>query len=199
MAPEPYKTILLTLMLTGLRSGELAHLRPEDLDLVGNWIHVRCREDWKSKSRRSRQIPIHPHLLPYLAALPPHRRPYLFRNPPTPCYPAGREQLNSQHLNGLAQRLAESVGIRTGRRNAAFCIHSLRHFFETHCVHARIPQPVINMWMGHSDGSMAAVYYQLHDEESQQFMQRLPFEEKPTAGPVTKDKEFENEQEKTNE
>jgi integrase/recombinase XerD len=57
-----------------------------------------------------------------------------------------------------------------------FTLHSLRHFLETHCVNARIPQGVVDTWLGHrSDKSMAANYYRLGDMESQQFMREVPF------------------------
>ena len=55
-------------------------------------------------------------------------------------------------------------------------MHSLRGFFETHCVNAGIPQRVIDTWLGHrSDQSMAAVYYKLSDVDSQRFMEMVPF------------------------
>ena len=63
----------------------------------------------------------------------------------------------------------------TGRKDG-FVIHSLRHFFETFCVNAGIPQRVIDTWLGHrSDKSMAAVYYRLTDIDSQTFMSKVPF------------------------
>jgi integrase len=183
-AGEPYHTILRTLCLTGLRSGELQHLRPEDVDLEANVIHLKCRDEWKTKNGHDRQIPIHPQLRPYLAALPQCKRTYLFWNPPTPGYPQGREQLEGWHLNNEAQRLAHAAGIPVGRKNRAFCIHSLRHFFETECVHAGIPQPVIDQWMGHTDHSMGRVYYQLHEQKSQTYMQQLRFETQAAQGAV---------------
>lgn len=68
------------------------------------------------------------------------------------------------------------LGLTAGRDANGFTIHSLRHFVETHCVNAGIPQRVIDTWLGHkSDRSMAAVYYHLSDEESQHFMHGLDF------------------------
>ena len=35
---------------------------------------------------------------------------------------------------------------------------------------------MVDTWLGHrSDQSMAAIYYKLRDEESQQFMTKVPF------------------------
>lgn len=44
--------IFLTLMLTGLRPGELCHLLLEDLDLKANLLHVRNNHRSVGRSRR---------------------------------------------------------------------------------------------------------------------------------------------------
>lgn len=85
----------------------------------------------------------------------------------------------SRHNHGKPHftfaRLAGKLGLPVGREHG-FVIHSLRHFFETFTVNVGIPQRVIDTWLGHrSDKSMAAVYYRLHDEESQAFMAKVPF------------------------
>jgi integrase len=54
--------LFLTLMLTGLRSGELCHLLlPEDLDLRDGMLHVRNKPSlgWQVKTRNEREIPLH--------------------------------------------------------------------------------------------------------------------------------------------
>jgi len=72
--------------------------------------------------------------------------------------------------------VAEHVGHPIARDALGYTLHSQQHFFETHCVNQRIPQRVINSWIGHpSDRSMAAVYYQLSDEASQAFIQQVDF------------------------
>ena len=58
------------LAFSGIRAGELQHLRPQDVDLAGNWIHVRAHGDWQPKTRRARKIPIHPRLAEILKSLP---------------------------------------------------------------------------------------------------------------------------------
>ncbi len=110
-----------------------------------------------------------------LAALPSTRRPWRFCAAPSRKYPAGDHHISTKRLNEQFTRLVGRLGMPVGR-DAGFVIHSLRHFFETHCVNAAIPQRVIDTWLGHrSDKSMAAVYYRLRDEESQAFMAKVPF------------------------
>ncbi len=64
--------LFLTLLLTGLRSGELAHLLlPDDLDLDGRWLRVRNKPHlgWKVKTRNERDIPLMPVLADVLRAV----------------------------------------------------------------------------------------------------------------------------------
>jgi integrase len=63
--------LFLTLMLTGLRPGELTHLLlPDDLDLTGRLLRVRNkpRLGWQVKTRNERDIPLVPALAAVLRA-----------------------------------------------------------------------------------------------------------------------------------
>jgi len=52
--------VFLTLMLTGMRPGELTHLLIDDLDLHNGWLYVRNKADlsWNIKTRNERRIPL---------------------------------------------------------------------------------------------------------------------------------------------
>jgi integrase len=53
--------LFLTLLLTGLRPGELVHLLlPDDLDLETGWLHVRKKPElgWQVKTRNERDVPL---------------------------------------------------------------------------------------------------------------------------------------------
>jgi integrase len=61
--------LFLTLMLTGLRPGELAHLLlPDDLDLMTGVLRVRNKPKlgWQVKTRNEREIPLLPELVQVL-------------------------------------------------------------------------------------------------------------------------------------
>ena len=158
-----------------MRAGELQRLRPEDVDMVGGWIHIRSRPGAETKIRESRKVPIHPRLRMELEVLPRTRRPWLFTAAPSKKFPGGENHINVKRLNQLFTRLVGRLGMPVGRATG-FVIHSLRHAFETITVNAGVPQRAIDTWLGHrSDRSMAAVYYKLRDEESQFFMAKVPF------------------------
>lgn len=174
-ADEPLLGQLAVLAFTGMRAGEFQRLRPEDIDLAGEWVHIRSRPGAETKTRESRKVPVHPRLRAVLEALPRTRRPWLFTAAPSKKFPGGDHHINVKRLNEQFTRLVGRLGMPVGR-DAGFVVHSLRHFFETFTVNAGIPQRVIDAWLGHrSDKSMAAVYYRLRDEDSQSFMGKVPF------------------------
>jgi integrase len=167
--------ILATLAFAGPRIGELRQLRVEDVDLVSGWIHVESREGAETKTRRSRKIPIHP-ILQEILKEQRSAGPWFFRtaaseNSPEDCQPIAPRKIN-KHF----QKVAAAVGLTVGVKANGYTIHSLRHFFETFTVNSRIPQPVVDTWMGHQGvRSMGKVYYELADAESQRFMRDVPF------------------------
>ncbi|CAN5464153.1 hypothetical protein BH10PLA1_BH10PLA1_09130 [soil metagenome] len=66
--PHEYP-VLLTLLLTGMRPGELCHLLlPNDLDLEKGWVRIsnKPRLGWQVKTRCERAIPLHPFLVDVL-------------------------------------------------------------------------------------------------------------------------------------
>jgi integrase len=174
-ASEPLRSQLAVLAMTGMRSGELQRLRPEDTDLDRGWIHIVSRPGGETKSRTSRKVPIHARLRVVLEAIPKSKRPYLFTASASDKFPDGTNHINIKRLNEQFGRLCAKLALPTGRKDG-FTTHSLRHFFETHLVNSGIPQRVIDSWLGHrSDRSMGAVYYRLSDYDSQLFMSRVPF------------------------
>lgn len=164
------------LAFTGMRAGELQRLVPADLDLDGNWLHVVSRDGLETKTRTSRRVPLHPRLRDILKKLSPGASDrWLFAMPPSVQYPAGDHWVNIKKLNEDVQTVVEKLGLPIGR-DEGITLHSFRHFFETLTVNAQIPQRVIDAWLGHhSDRSMGAVYYRLSDEDSQNFMAKVPF------------------------
>jgi integrase len=54
------KQIVTLFLLTGMRLGELAHLRWKDVDFRHNLIHIQNQPDWTTKSYKPRVIPMHP-------------------------------------------------------------------------------------------------------------------------------------------
>ena len=61
-ADETLRPILLTFLLTGMRTGELLNLEWGDIDFKRDEIHIRPKKDWEPKDKEARVIPLHDRL-----------------------------------------------------------------------------------------------------------------------------------------
>ncbi|HKB35830.1 MAG TPA: tyrosine-type recombinase/integrase [Gemmataceae bacterium] len=106
--------LFLTLMLTGLRPGELTHLLlPEDLDLDAGLLRVRNkpRLGWQVKTRNEREVPLVPALAEVLRIhLGGRRTGPVFRRRRYAGGPSGL--LNSPTLAALEQEWAAQIAAR---------------------------------------------------------------------------------------
>jgi integrase len=182
-SPADLRRILATLAFTGMRIGELQHLLVNDIDLEENWIQIESREGAETKTRRTRKVPVHPILRDMLMQHHGRGGPWFFTAAASAKYPDGGHSISPKKINDTFVRIADRLGLPVGRKNNGYTVHSLRHFFETFTVNSRIPQRVVDSWMGHqSDRSMGAVYYTLTDADSQKFMNEVPFSLGTDAG-----------------
>ena len=188
MAKEPRRTQYAVLAFTGMRSGELQHLQRDDLDLDANWLHIVSRPGAETKTRESWRVPIHARLRSLLERMPKTKHTWLFVASPSNRYPAGGHWINPKRLNEDFLKLLAVLNIPAGRRNGGFTVHSLRHFFKTHCIHAGVPKPVADTWQGHKiDMSVGAQYYKLSDLDSQRFMKLVSFDTSESAADADDD------------
>ena len=175
---------LLALALTGMRVGELAGLRREDVDL-GAGIVTLVDESASGKPRRAgrtartlkggrgRAFPVHDELRPTLEALArqPYADGYVFRGP-------GGSRVTDRHVRAglkaaqaaLAERFSTPAG---GRGFGNGTPHSFRHFFCSLCANAGVPERTAMTWFGHRDRAMVRNYYHLHDAEARRHLRRL--------------------------
>lgn len=110
--------IFLTLLMTGLRSGEVCHLLlPDDVDLHEGLLHVRNKPllFWKVKTRNERSIPLHPVLVKVLTMHIQTRRygPAFLRR----AYSADQIPTYARTLNSLENELSERIKCRLTEQN----------------------------------------------------------------------------------
>jgi integrase len=169
--------VLAVLAFTGLRIGEVAALRPQDVDLVAGLIHVRRRSEWGPKTEASeRSVPLHPRLLALLRAMPKGKGSTFFNAPPSSRFPNGDHPINPCDINEQFQALAKRHGFVVGRKNVGLTVHALRPTFKTCCFDAGVPKPMLDRWIGHEDQNDMDVFY-YDPQKSQEWMQRVPFGE----------------------
>lgn len=126
--------IVLTLLLTGLRPGELVHLLlPDDLDLQSGWLYVRNKPKlgWQIKTRTERLIPIVPELNQVLRHLVGSRQtgPVFFQRrcgtghaPPLQDYASTRLESELARRLSVRERASPDDLDRTARQEVAMTI-----------------------------------------------------------------------------
>jgi integrase len=176
--------VLVALVCSGLRIGELASLRATDLDdrltmirLTDERASPRRREigtPRRIKGRRDRALPIHPDLAQVLRRMPRHKDGLLFHGPR-----GGRlkpDTARTTFVREVIEPLKKKfptppgeIGFEHGR------LHSCRHFFVSQAFLGGAAEADIRDWLGHRDSRMVAHYRHVRDADSQRKMQQIDF------------------------
>lgn len=143
------RAILMLFVTYGLRAGEVAGLRLDDLDWESEIIRVRC-----PKPGRTHVWPLSPDvgnaILHYIwEARPAGLGRYLFFTSYAPIRPVDGKTLGSIIRNRLA-----GIGIVTGPRGT----HALRHTAAQHLLDQGMSMKIIGDFLGHRDPSSTAIY-----------------------------------------
>jgi len=158
-AEEPVRTGILILVSTGLRRGELFHLRCRDIDLKSGSIRVWPYGEYSPKGKRPRTIPMTTDVAKTFSKLIKGKRPddYVYR-------PFVSD-------NRLYKRVAEILK-HFGMKGT---LHDLRHTFASHLAMEGVPIPVIKELLGHSTISTTMMYAHLSPELHKAAVDKLPF------------------------
>ncbi len=141
------KTIIYTLLFTGMRLNELVNLKITDIDMEEKEIIVR-----KGKGKKQRIIPIHPQLLPvleyYFDYLSKHqeRSIWFFYN-----LRCSNKQMNCRSVQMLCEKLSKKSGVK-------FTPHWLRHTLGRSLTNAEVNVYKIKEILGHTNISTTQIY-----------------------------------------
>ena len=152
--------VLYTFLKTGLRKSELINLRWEDIDFERKYIRVESKEDWRTKTGNTREIPITDDLIGVLNKLS-KTSDYVFLNS------KGRKY--GFHLTERVKRLARSIGI------SDMTVHALRHTFISHLVMNGVDLVSVKELAGHSDIKTTMRYAHLAPGHLRKSIDKLPY------------------------
>ena len=143
------RAILMVLIAYGLRAGEVAGLRLDDLDWEEETLRVR-----RSKSGCTQHYPLSrgvgQAIVRYLTEARPMRpERALFFTLITPIHPVDRNV-----VSGIVRRRVDRLGI-TGKRRGA---HALRHAAAQHLLDRGLSFKEVGDYLGHRSTSSVAVY-----------------------------------------
>lgn len=152
--------VLYTFLKTGLRKSELINLKWKDIDFRRKYITVESKEDWRTKTGNTREIPIGDDLMEILNKLS-RTSDYVFLNS------NGRKY--GFHLTERVKRLARSIGI------SDMTVHALRHTFISHLVMNGVDLVSIKELAGHSDIKTTMRYAHLAPGHLRKSIDKLPY------------------------
>jgi integrase len=141
-----------TLLLTGMRKGELENLEGADVDFKRRKIMIRRKPFWQPKTGE-REIPIGSQLLPILRRLDTANRKGLKSNFVFPHKDGSRIKVK---LRDQLIKVAQAAGI-----SDLSSIHALRHTFASQLVMNGVDLPTVQRLMGHTDIQTTMIYAHL--------------------------------------
>lgn len=178
------RPLLATLAMTGLRIGEAQGLRWSDLDLDAGVLHVpderassrkkKLRSARTAKGKRGRTVPLHPALRQILQSTERQQDGFVFHGPRGGRLKqdTARNILRRDVIAPVSKRFPTpegEIGFEHGR------FHSFRHYFVSQCFAHGASEGEVKDWVGHRDSAMVGHYRHLHDDVSQQRIQRVQF------------------------
>ncbi len=152
------KDIILFLLNTGLRIGELRHLTWEDVNWEKRTIRITAKEDWSPKAKQEREIPLNKIAYRILNAMQ-DRQGYIFAT-------------KTDFAHSIYRRfkmICKEVGIKN------IDLHTLRHTFASHLVMQGVDILTVSKLLGHSSVMMTEKYAHLAQEHLRQAVERLSF------------------------
>jgi len=139
---------------TGLRSGEVFKLKPEDIDLERNLIHVGGTASTTTKAKNHRVVPIHDRIFTLITRRMHHVT--LF------------EDYNKALLCRHFRKLLTQEGF-----SDLYSYHVLRHSFATWCNTNGTPIRTIQELLGHKKINTTEIYVKVTDEAKLQALASL--------------------------
>lgn len=146
---------------TGLRKGELRHLRWGDIEMEPGRIYVRSHQGFQTKVGSDRTLPIFPMAMDVLRHRQARRRS---ENPDELVFlgPSGR-RLGESQIN-RAFRIARAEA----NLSEALDVHACRHTFASWLLGSGESLYAVSRWLGHSRISITAdIYGHLQQTESE--------------------------------
>jgi len=150
------KKIILILLNTGMRAGELTNLTWQDIDWQNRLIHIK-----ETKIRKERKIPLNKTCLEILKHLP-RKGKFVFTS----------KNGKRMHRNRILEKVKE-VYKKAGIENAN--VHTLRHTFASHLVMRGVDLYTVAKLLGHSDISTTQVYAHLSSKHLKGAVEKLNF------------------------
>jgi integrase len=168
LRPLTLHTMLVLAYCAGLRVGEIASLKFEDLDLTAGTIDVR-----NTKFFKARRLPLSSSVLSALKNyVEARRRAGVPEKPETPFFWNKRRPYSYIRTEALLRQVIRRAGVNTGNGRGGPRVHDLRHTFVVHRMTTWYRQginpqprlPYLAAYLGHRDIHSTLVYLTITQE-----------------------------------
>lgn len=148
------KPVLITAFYTGMRVGELVNMQWNWVDFNQNLITVKNSENFTTKSKKERVIPIHQSVKKELVKLysTNGKNNYVFHR-------SEGIQLTEDHISKQFK-----IAVRQTELSEDIHFHTLRHSFASNLVQSGSSLYVVKELLGHQDFSTTQIYSHLQQE-----------------------------------
>jgi len=156
------KELYLIAYYTGMRQSELANLKWDSIDLMQNVITVKNTDEFRTKSKKDRQIPISSIIIPSLKLMRKRKKTeYVFPN----------IQGYSYHPDTISHKFKAAV--RDAELSDEIHFHCLRHSFASNLVRQGTSLYVVKELLGHGDISTTQIYSHLDNDSLAEAIKKL--------------------------
>lgn len=148
---ESERRLFMSILLTGMRKGEIEHLTWPDVSFELGVILIQPKPQWNWKPKTDeRVIPISPQLRSILQAQ------FASRRSDTLVFP-NRDGNRDTHILEKLRKVGRRAGVATN-------VHALRHSFGAHLRMAGVSLADIADLMGHKDLGTTQIYAKVHQQ-----------------------------------
>jgi integrase len=160
---DRYRLCFSLAFYAGLRLGEVAALRWEDVN--GQRLTVTSHDDFRTKTGKSRRVPIAPELAAALAKVPRKDGAVLQKSAVFPDH--------STLTKGFMQCRRAYNEAHPEAPLPAITFHGLRHSFATEMATRGIPIPVLQKLLGHSRITTTELYMHVQEDRVLDIAERI--------------------------
>ena len=147
-------------LLTGMRRDEMVHVQWSDVDLERGVVLVQNKDDFRTKSRKSRIVPVNESLRSLLTRLK------------TPVSLPSDRVLNISY-GWLGRRFKQAV--RDAGLDESNSLHALRHTFASHLIMNGVDITSVQTILGHHSVTVTQIYLHLDPNYLKRTVEKLPF------------------------
>jgi len=172
--PSWFYPVVYTFLVTGMRRGELIHLRWGDLDMYNRLVHIRNQEAFHTKSYLPRTVGMKQALHEILCNMHPngngshHKSNSEFDNKNVFLSP-DRIPYSGSILQKIWTKVRQELGIN-------YRLHDFRHTFCSYLILRGVDIKTVQVLMGHSDvRTTMQIYAHVQTVHLQHAVEKLPY------------------------